>query len=149
MKEFLHKAEKELKIVDHSIYVSLKYTRTVDIIKHIIERLISSFDFMIEALLLYLKKKKKIKEIPVNIGLRYDLLKEKFKEDSKLLECLKFYLMLRKIDRAEYTKEKEYRRHVTMTIIIDGESIDVDIDTINEYYEKTKKCLKYVETIIS
>ena len=46
MDDALYDAEKELKRVDHLIYVSLKYTRTVDVFKNIIKRLISTIDFI-------------------------------------------------------------------------------------------------------
>ncbi len=61
MRESLDNAFREIRKVDHLIFVSLKYTRTVDMIKHVIKRMISSFDFMMDALLLDLKKKKRIK----------------------------------------------------------------------------------------
>ena len=65
MQESLTDANEELKRVDHLVYVSLKYTRTVDVIKSVIERLISSVDFMMEALFEYLKEKKKIVDVPL------------------------------------------------------------------------------------
>jgi hypothetical protein len=51
MKESLSEAFEELKRADHLIYVSLKYTRTVDVIKSIIERLINAYDDAIITLL--------------------------------------------------------------------------------------------------
>ena len=63
MKELLKDAKEELKRVDHLIYVSLKYTRTVDVIRNVIDRLISSFDFVADGLLQKALDEKKIKEI--------------------------------------------------------------------------------------
>ncbi|MFH1317204.1 MAG: hypothetical protein ABII01_06810 [Candidatus Woesearchaeota archaeon] len=62
--ENLQEAFSELKRADHLIFVSLKYTRTVDVIKSIIERLINCLDFSIIALLESYKEKKKITDIP-------------------------------------------------------------------------------------
>ncbi len=42
MLESLDLAKEEIKRADHLMYVSLKYTRTVDILKSIIERLINA-----------------------------------------------------------------------------------------------------------
>ncbi len=61
MKESLDNAVRELRKVDHLVFVSLKYTRTVDVLKHIIKRMISAFDFMMDALFIDFKKKKKTK----------------------------------------------------------------------------------------
>jgi len=80
MKEELEKAWEEIKRVDHLIYVSLKYTRTVDVIKSVVERLIASIDHALESLLLYAKEKKMIKDIPKLPYQKADLVKKTFTE---------------------------------------------------------------------
>src|SRR3989338_11155749 len=94
--ESLAEAKEELKRVDHLIFVSLKYTRTVDVIKSVIERMITFFDFAIDALLKYAKGKKMITEIPSNIGLRSSLVKKSFSDNAEILEGIEFYQTLRK-----------------------------------------------------
>lgn len=144
MTEFLDDAKEELKRVDHLIFVSLKYTRTVDVLKSIIDRLISSFDFVIQDLLEKPKNKKKT-TLPVSPKLRCELLKKLYK-DEKIHDYIDFYLLLRRLTRAEYTRRNEYRRHVTMTAIFQsGEIIEVTMDTMQDYYKKAKEFLEYIE----
>jgi hypothetical protein len=138
MKETIEKAEEELKRVDHLFYVSLKYTKTVDVIKSIIDRLINAFEFSIDSLFLYMEKKKKIKEIPPSpINKALDIRKlfktEQFSEDIDL------YLLLRKLKRAEYDSVREFRKHVTMEAVVDEKDFDVNVEIIQEYFERTKK----------
>ena len=97
MEEAFRNAVEELKRVDHLIYVSLKYTRTVDVIKNTINRIINCFDFGMESLLLYAKEKKIIGDIPPIPALKCELLEKVFKNNKELLDYLKFYLELRKI----------------------------------------------------
>ena len=150
MKESFDLAVQELKRVEHLFWVSLKYTRTVDVIKNVIERLINCIGFGLESLLKYAKEKKLITSIPTNSGLRCDLLKKTFADNLELIEYINFYLMLRKLSRAEYSKREEFRRHVTMIAVIDkGEIVNVDIDTLKEYYEKTKNFVAFVKGIIN
>ena len=150
MKESFDEAVQELKRVDHLFWVSLKYTRTVDVIKNVIERLINCIGFGLEALLKYSKEKKLITSVPANAGLRCDLLKKIFSDNSELLDYVNFYMMLRKLSRAEYTKKEEFRRHVTMIATIDkGEIVNVDIDTLKEYYEKTRNFITFVKKVIN
>ena len=52
-------ANNELKRADHMLYISLKYTRTCDVMQNIIKRLIAAFDFGIEAMLDDLNNKNK------------------------------------------------------------------------------------------
>ncbi|MAH01952.1 hypothetical protein CMO87_01845 [Candidatus Woesearchaeota archaeon] len=148
MKEALYNAGQELKRVDHLFYVSLKYTRTADMMRHMIERLISTFSFGIESLLKYAKEEKKIDEIPSNPMMRSKLLMETF-TDEEFASYMNLYLKLRKILKADYSRREEFRRHVTMTCTIDkGEVTEVNIDILKEYYETAKNFVNYVERIV-
>jgi len=148
MKEALDNAITELKRVDHLFYVSLKYTRTADMMKHVMERMINSFSYCIESLLKHAQEAKKIQSIPENHALRCKLLLE-ISEDPEIKSFISFYLKLRKINRAEYTKREEFRRHVTMTVTIDnGEVIEVNIDVLKEYYDRTRDFVDYVRKIV-
>ncbi|MCP3686214.1 MAG: hypothetical protein GY861_26505 [bacterium] len=147
MRKSLVGAREELKRVDHLIYVSLKYTRTVDVIKSIVQRLMSCIESAIDELLEFAKEKKKITDIPTNIGLKCDTIKQVFPEE-KIVDLMTFYLSLRKINRAEYKKSCEFRRHVTMSAITENGVIDIDIDTIKEYYERTIAFVEFVEEFI-
>ena len=150
MKESFDLAIQELKRVDHLFWVSLKYSRTVDVIKHVIDRLISCIGFGLESLLKYAKEKKLVASIPENAGLRCDLLKKTFPDNLELMEYLNFYSRLRKLSKAEYAKREEFRRHVTMIATIDkGEIVEVSIDVLKEYYEKTKNFISFVKKIIN
>ena len=150
MKESFDDAIQELKRVDHLFWVSLKYTRTVDIIKHVIDRLISCISFGLESLLKYAKEKKLVTDIPTNQGLRCDLLKKTFPDDEELLDHINFYLRLRKLSKAEFTRREEFRRHVTMIATIDkGEVVEVSIDSLKEDYDKIRKFMTFVKKIIN
>ena len=148
MREALDNAKEELKRVYHLFYVSLKYTRTADMMRHMVERLIKAFSFGIDSLLKYTKENKKIGEIPDNPTMKSRLLAETL-PDEELANYINLYLKLRKIIRADYTKREEFRRHVTMTCTIDnGTVVEVNIDTLKEDYEAAKNFVIYVERII-
>ncbi|MBI2133311.1 hypothetical protein HYU11_01370 [Candidatus Woesearchaeota archaeon] len=144
--DFLQESREDLKRADHLLYVSLKYTRTVDVIRSIVMRLISSIGYSIELLLKNAKDKKKIKEIPPQTGLKCEIVKKVY-NDPKITEMVEFYLLLRKISKAEYKKTNEYRRHVTMIATIDKGILDINMDLIKEFYQKTNEYVDYVESI--
>lgn len=148
--ESLDEAKEELKRVDHLIYVSLKYTRTVDVIKSIIERMINSFEFSIRASLEYAKEKKKIKAIPANVVEQCNVFLSLFRSvDESLEDYMAFYILLRKINRAHFERAREYRRHVTMTAFLEEGEIELDIDIITEYYHKLRNFINIIENIIN
>lgn len=148
MNEYLDDAYEELKRVDHLIYVSLKYTRTVDVLKSIIDRMINAFDFTMSALLETLKEKKKIPSYSQIPTIKCQELMQAYSQHESLGSYLDFYLLLRKLSRADYTRSNEFRRHVTMTATVDGQVIEITIDIIHEYYNKAKAFIEMVQTMI-
>ncbi|MFH1399587.1 MAG: hypothetical protein ABIG95_05750 [Candidatus Woesearchaeota archaeon] len=148
MNRYLEQANEEKKRVEHMIYVSLKYTRTVDIIKNIIERLINCCDFCIYALLEMYKEHEKVDTIQKSPGLRAKMLAELYKDQPIMLEFIDFYTLLRGLSRAEFSRSNEYRRHVTMTAMLQDGPVEINIDIITEYYQRSRVFLKLVERII-
>ncbi|MBI5390406.1 hypothetical protein HZB02_02875 [Candidatus Woesearchaeota archaeon] len=145
--EYLFQAKQELKRIDHLIYVSLKYTRTVDVLRSIIERFINAYDFLADYLLEELKEKDVIKEYPASPGLKCDLIKELFAEDQPLQGIIDFYLLLRRLIRADYTKREEFKRHVTLIANLDGKPFEVDIDKVVVYYKEALEHYAYIEKL--
>ncbi len=145
----LQLAIQELKRADHSIAVSLKYTRTVDVIKSIIERLINTIAHCLDALLAHAKTQKKVSEIPPLPRVKVDVVKKVYAEDRTIVDFCEFFLVLRRIDKAKFERAQEYRRHVTMTAHMDGgESIEITIDIISDYFERSKEFLNYVSKLV-
>lgn len=143
-------ATQELKRADHSIAVSLKYTRTVDVIKSIIQRLINSISLGLTALLEHEKKEGKVSEVPELPRLKVELSRKLYPNDEVIQNFCDFFLLLRKIDKADFKRANEFRRNVTMLAFLDdGSSIEVTIDIITDYYERTRECLNYIQKIIS
>ena len=134
----------ELKRADHSLYVSLKYTKTVDVIKSTIKRLISALDYASYDLLEVLKDNKKIKEIPSTPISRFEILPgifKKNKEISKTMEdYVNFYYLLRKLDKSTYKAREEYRKNITLIT----PDFDVNIYLLTKLFKKTKDFVKFV-----
>jgi hypothetical protein len=134
MRDAIENAVEELKRVDHSIFVSLKYTRTVDILINILIRMVDCYEFLILALLKYAIDKKMIGEIPSTPKERAVLIKEVFKE-QEVHDNIDLYLLLKAMLKSTYTRENEYRRHVAMRAIVAGREEIININIISQYYE--------------
>lgn len=149
MIESLNDANEELKRVDHLIYVSLKYTRTVDVLMNSIGRMIEAYDYMFEALLKKAFEDKNIEEIPKTPIEKGNKLKELYPEDQQVNDNVELYFLLRKLSRTQNPgREQEYRRHVTMRTIIDGKEEILNIDLITNYYHFMMEFFKKVEKIV-
>ncbi len=147
MNTYLNNAKSEFNRADHLIFVSLKYTRTVDILENILTRLINCFDNAIMALLEFYKELGKLSEIPGSVFARVNALKQLL-EHKETEELLNFYLVMRKIKKASPLNSNEFRRGVRMSVIIDKIVIEVDIDTIEEYFKQTETFLRLTMKLI-
>lgn len=141
--EFLDDAVEELKRVDHLVYVSLKYTRTVDVLLNIINRMIDGYEEMWNALLIRLVSEGKIDEMPTAPIVKANVIQDNY-SDQEILDNVQLYLLLRKLHRSNPEREQEYRRHVTMRTIIDGREEIVNIDVITQYYHMQKEFLGWL-----
>ena len=145
MIESLNNATDELKRVDHLIYVSLKYTRTVDVLKNVVVRMLESYDYIIEAMLLYLEEKNMIFELPTAPHVRAMTVSKHF-EDPVIKEHMDQYIVFKKLLKKEdYESINEFRRHVAMITDIDGKEVTINIDFLTEYFKLMKDFLKYVK----
>ncbi|MBS1267052.1 MAG: hypothetical protein MAG795_01023 [Candidatus Woesearchaeota archaeon] len=145
MNKYLSNAEDELKRVYHLIHVSLKYTRTVDVLKNVLMRIINCFDSCFLALL---TQEKDPENMPKSPGLRTKMLRDQYKEDIEILEFIDFYHHLRKLSRAEFKRSREFRRHVTMTAQLEEGPVEITIDVVTSFYRTLRIFFKLVSKII-
>ena len=145
MNEEFEQARGELRRADHLMYVSLKYTRTVDVIKSLIDRLINTYNNLILSLL----KHKKIRDPPRIPRLRVELIRDHFGDDDEILSHMMLYLLLRDISKAPFSRRLEFRRHVTMTANLDDKEVEVTIDICEDYFKKVREFISYVHTILN
>ncbi|MEM3127076.1 MAG: hypothetical protein QW331_03350 [Candidatus Woesearchaeota archaeon] len=131
MNEHFENAVEEMKRVDHLIYVSLKYTRTVDVIRNTLIRIIASFDEAINALL----KHSGVEDLPTVPKAKVDLIRQKY-PDKQMDAFMTFYQYLRKLMRSDFDRREEYRRHVTMITKLEKHRVEVNIDNLETTYER-------------
>lgn len=149
MMESLDDANEELKRVDHLIYVSLKYTRTIDVFLNALGRMIDAYEFMFDALLKHAMENKKIKDLPKTPIEKGNLVKELYAEDEDIQRSVELFFLMRKLVKAQHhSKEQEYRRHVTMRTDIDGKEEVIDIDKMTEHYHNQREFFNKVRKII-
>ena len=130
MNEYLLEAREELKRLEHILYVSLKYSRTVDVITNALQRLVSIFDLIIEAYLEKAKEEGFIESLPKSPALRGTRVSEIYSDDEELQKHLQFYAFLKKILKLPFDKRQEFRRHVTRIVDLGNATAEVKIDNL-------------------
>ncbi len=130
---------KEKISADHLLYVSLKYTKTCDVIKNLLRRWKKMIETSIDATLEKAKKKKKIPSIPTNPVKKIEAMKKIFKKDSTTQEVMDFYDMLRKLEDLKTRKVGEFRKNVCLVIMYRGKEIHVNLEKLKEYSQMLEK----------
>ena len=137
------RALNELKRVDHLIYVTLKYTRTVDVIRTIIEKLITTFNHKSEFMLTSLLDNNKISSVASVPLVRMKDLEKQYPKDKQVKDIVDFYMLLKKIYNSEYRAKEEYRKNVTLVT----PEKEVNIEILKNYYQITKDYIAYLNEI--
>ena len=137
MEEYLLEAREELKRLEHIIYVSLKYTRTVDVLRNALNRMVDMFDLVVFAYLEKAKEEGSSDTFPKSPALRAKIVGDMYSDDENLQKYLSFYAFMKNILKKEFKKREEFRRHVTMIVDLEKSTAEVNIDNL-------MNCEKYV-----
>lgn len=134
---------------DHLLYVSLKYTKTCDVIMNLLLRWRRMIETSIDALLKDAKKKKKISKVPETSVKKIDEIKEIFKKDKEIMNAIRFYEMLRKLEELRTERIGEFRKNVNLKIFYQGEEMDVDLKKLKDYALLLEKFISRVKQYLA
>ena len=149
MSELLEKIIKEKISADHLLYVSMKYTKTCDVIINLLKRWKIMMDYAFDALLEKAKKNKKIKSIPDAPKLKLDLIRKTFQKDPEVIDALNEYQLFKLIDALKKTKESEFRKGVCLRVMYKGEEVAINLDKLKEYSEILEKFINYTKLFLT
>ena len=129
---------------DHLLYVSLKYTKTVDVMLNLIARWRSMIEIGMIILLEKAKKKKKISAIPTAPKMKLDKLKEIFKKNADVLDTLDLYEFFKRVENAKKIRENEFRKNVALKVMDKGEFVAIDLDKLKEYNKTLERFISFI-----
>lgn len=124
---------------DHLLYVSLKYTKTCDVIVNLILRWGKMIETSIEEILKHAKKKKKIASISSNPVGKIEQIRKLFKKNKEFLEVIDMYEMFKKIKELRKERIGEFRKNVTLKVFYRGKEININLEQLKIYAEKLEK----------
>jgi hypothetical protein len=145
----LEKIMKEKISADHLLYVSLKYTKTCDVILNLLRRWTVMIEDSILGLLEQLKKKKQIKSIPLAPRQRMELVKDKFKKTPEVIKAIELYSFFKRIDNLRTIRESEFRKDVRLKIYDGADEIIINLDKLKEQQAILESFISYVKQFLS
>jgi len=135
----MDKIIKEKISADHLLYVSLKYTKTCDVIINLILRWRRMIELGIENLIEKAQKKKKWKEVPDAPRAKLIQLKKIYENDEIITKTLELYELFRDIEKLEKVRESEFRKGVNLKVLYKNEVININLEKLAEYSELLEK----------
>ncbi len=133
---------------DHLLYVSLKYTKTCDVIMNLLLRWKKMIETSIEKILEHAKKRKKISSIAKNPVGQVEQVQMLFKKDKEFLEVIELYEMFKKIRELRTERIGEFRKNVTLKVFYRGEEMDINLEKLKEYAELLEKFISKVKQFL-
>ena len=133
---------------DHLLYVSLKYTKTCDVIVNLLLRWGKMIETSVDAILRQAKKKKKISSISANPVGRLEQIRKLLKKDKNFLDVIELYEMFKKVRELRTERIGEFRKNVTLKIFYKGKEINVNLELLKEYAEKLEKFISTTKQLL-
>ena len=140
---------KEKISADHLLYVSLKYTKTCDVILNLIARWKSMIEMGYDGLLESALKNKKIPHLPETPKERVEFMKKYFKKYEKVEKTIPLYIFFKRIPDLKNKKDGEFRKNVCLRIIEPTKTTEINMEKLKEYSEILENFISDVKHILS
>jgi len=136
---------KEKISADHLLYVSLKYTKTCDVIINLLLRWKNMIEMVMDVLVEEAKKKKKWKPVPDAPRAKLAQLKKIHIKVKEIVDALELYEFFRDIEKLDKVRENEFRKGVNLKVTYKGDVVDVNLDKLSEYSETLERFISYLK----
>lgn len=141
----MEKIIKEKISADHLLYVSLKYTKTCDVIINLLIRWRNMIDSALDLLIDKAKKQKKWKPVPDAPRAKLVQLKKIYADEPVVAQTLEVYELFRDIEGLEKVRESEFRKGVNLRVTYKGQIININLDKLKEYSTLLEKFISYLK----
>ena len=139
---------KEKTSADHLLYVSLKYTKTCDVILNLLARWKSLIEISFDAILEDKVEKGKISAMPTNPKQRIEFVKKYFAKETAVQDVIPLYIFFKRVPDLDKTRSGEFRKNVNLKVIGPTKTTDINMEKLGEYYEIVEKFMSEVKKIL-
>lgn len=139
---------KEKTSADHLLYVSLKYTKTCDVILNLISRWKSLIDVCFDSLI-KTDVEKGIIKAPSSPREKIEIIRKNYSKSKPISDIIPLYLFFKRIPELSKTREGEFRKNVNLKVIDQGKVININMDKLGEYSEIVETFFFEVKRLLS
>jgi len=135
---------KEKISADHLLYVSLKYTKTCDVIINLLSRWKNMIERGMDRLVMTAKKDKKWKPVPDAPRAKLIQLKKIYANKPEVIETLELYELFRDMEKLEKVRENEFRKGVNLRVVYRGKEISINLLQLKDYASVLERFISYI-----
>jgi len=139
---------KEKTSADHLLYVSLKYTKTCDVILNLLARWESLIELSFDTLIEKGVEEGKIPNIPLSPKQRIEYMKKYFKQ-PEVQKVIPLYIFFRRVPGLNKKREGEFRKNVNLKVIEPNKTTEINIEKLGEYSEVVDKFVGHVRKTLT
>lgn len=139
---------KEKTSADHLLYVSLKYTKTCDVILNLIARWKSLIEISFDELINHGVKKGTILKKPISPKQRIEFMKTYFKKYPEIQNVIPIYIFFKRIPGLDKSREGEFRKNVNLRINEPNRITNINMEKLGEYSDVIDKFILEVRKIL-
>ena len=134
---------KEKISADHLLYVSLKYTKTCDVILNLLLR----WKIMIGLAMgiLIQKAGKKWKPVPDAPRAKVAQLRKIYANEPIVMEALDLYEFFRDIEQLEKVRESEFRKGVNLRVQYKSKTVNINLEQLGVYSQILERFISYLK----
>lgn len=140
---------KEKTSADHLLYVSMKYTKTCDVILNLVARWKSMMEMCFDALIKKSFDEGQIKMMPNSPKQKIEFMRLYFKKLKSVQETIPTYIFFKRVPELPKTRIGEFRKNVSLKITDGANTVDINLDKLKEYSELLERFISEVKHTLS
>jgi len=152
LKEWVYTIEeiiKEKTSADHLLYVSLKYTKTCDVILNLLARWKSLIELSFDRLIEQKIEQGKILHVPESPKQRVEFMNKYFKKSEEIQAIVPLYIFFKRVPDLNKTRGGEFRKNVNLKVIEPIKTTEINMEKLGEYAEIVEKFISEVKKILA
>jgi len=136
---------KEKTSADHLMYVSLKYTKTCDVILNLLARWKSLIEISFDAILERGVENGSIACMHATPIQRIEFIRKYFTKNEAIQNVVPLYIFFKRVPDLSKTRSGEFRKNVNLKVSVGPTKVvDINMEKLGEYYDIVEKFIEEV-----
>lgn len=146
--EYLIQLRRHLNSIEHMIYVSCKFTRTTEMLRKVLETIVTGYEqFFAVAYTMLIEEEVEVIQ-SASMQHKIHLLSEVLSTKGVDVD-LSDYFLLKKLLMSDFEKIGEYRKNLCMVSYIDGEEYVINMGKLLEFYSNLKNACASLNSVMA